>query len=534
VALGVAAWLSYFLVIYQTLNPAAPYGGYTQTAIGHLRSGMPGLLFDQQFGLLANAPVYGIALIGLFPLARIDKRFAILLVALAAPYWMATASYRMWWGGSSAPARFLVAILLPLGIAAGALWKSARPATRTFAISLLLGSTVLSGVLVFPEQGALAFNERDGHARWLRWLSPISDVDMGVPSFFRDSPLVATMQATMWVAGFVAVWLVLRLAARRGYLADPMRSAMAAACLLLVCSTLALSAAAGIGAGSPVPVSRSQLEFLQVFNPEARPQAVTYDPLLLIRTADAPAAMEIAATPVADPDAAEAHVLWSGVPPGTYRLRFRPGARVGNGTVTMSIGPGQAPLQSWPLAEGAAWAFDSVLTLPVRIESLTLRADRSLTSALARATLYPQRLTTTAQRLTDDVATSAGRYGTTVVYELAQSVVFGEPGIYFESPGFWVTGGREAAMVFASASGQRIQRLLVRNGAAANQVSLSSGVWRQEFPMGPGQETTVDVPLASAEASVVRVRTSSGFRPSAVDPRSQDQRFLGCWIEIKG
>jgi hypothetical protein len=153
---------------------------------------------------------------------------------------------------------------------------------------------------------------------------------------------------------------------------------------------------------------------------------------------------------------------------------------------------------------------------------------------LARATLYPQRLTTPAQRLTDDVATSAGRYGTTVVYELAQSVVFGEPGIYFESPGFWVTGGREAAMVFASASGQRIQRLLVRNGAAANQVSLSSGVWRQEFPMGPGQETTVDVPLASAEASVVRVRTSSGFRPSAVDPRSQDQRFLGCWIEIKG
>ncbi len=45
--------------------PMAPYGSMTQTSPLNLRAGAPGLLFDQEYGLLALAPVYILAATGL-------------------------------------------------------------------------------------------------------------------------------------------------------------------------------------------------------------------------------------------------------------------------------------------------------------------------------------------------------------------------------------------------------------------------------------------------------------------------------------
>ena len=57
-------------MIYGTPNPAAPYGGYTQSGIANLPRGLIGLLFDQQFGVIPNAPVYLCAALGLFAMVR--------------------------------------------------------------------------------------------------------------------------------------------------------------------------------------------------------------------------------------------------------------------------------------------------------------------------------------------------------------------------------------------------------------------------------------------------------------------------------
>src|SRR5699024_10270190 len=88
-------WLAYFQVIYGTPNPAAPYGGYTQTALAHLPAGIAGLLLDAQFGLLTVAPVFAGAAIGVIwmlvgradaasPLARDAAALRIVAVTLVA------------------------------------------------------------------------------------------------------------------------------------------------------------------------------------------------------------------------------------------------------------------------------------------------------------------------------------------------------------------------------------------------------------------------------------------------------------------
>ena len=64
-----ACWFLSFYLIYGTFNPAAPYGGYTQSRLANVSRGLTGLLIDQQFGVLPNAPIYLAGLAGLWLLA---------------------------------------------------------------------------------------------------------------------------------------------------------------------------------------------------------------------------------------------------------------------------------------------------------------------------------------------------------------------------------------------------------------------------------------------------------------------------------
>ena len=61
------AFLAFYQVIYGTPNPSVVYGGAPSMSLtaGTLVRGVPGLFFDQQFGLIPNAPVYLCAFAGL-------------------------------------------------------------------------------------------------------------------------------------------------------------------------------------------------------------------------------------------------------------------------------------------------------------------------------------------------------------------------------------------------------------------------------------------------------------------------------------
>ena len=72
-----------------------------------------GLLFDQKFGLLVYAPLYVLTAVGAWQLLREPrwKTQTAAPLALAILYAAACAQLYIWWGGSSAPARFLVPIV---------------------------------------------------------------------------------------------------------------------------------------------------------------------------------------------------------------------------------------------------------------------------------------------------------------------------------------------------------------------------------------------------------------------------------------
>src|SRR6185436_13685802 len=120
-AAGALAWLGFFLVVYGTPDPTAPYGGDVGSALAFLPNGFGGLLFDQGFGLLATSPVLAVGFLG-FARAR---RLAVEWLVVAVPYLLAVGTYAMWWAGSSGPARFLVPLLLPLAIPAACAWAAA-------------------------------------------------------------------------------------------------------------------------------------------------------------------------------------------------------------------------------------------------------------------------------------------------------------------------------------------------------------------------------------------------------------------------
>jgi hypothetical protein len=96
----------------------------------NLLRGFPGLLFDPQFGLIPNAPVYGFVLVGVLAAALKLRRWGWEAIVLTVPYMTAVGTYQMWWGGTSVPARLLAPITLVLGVAAPECGKTFRRAGR--------------------------------------------------------------------------------------------------------------------------------------------------------------------------------------------------------------------------------------------------------------------------------------------------------------------------------------------------------------------------------------------------------------------
>src|SRR5262249_36562846 len=115
IALSGAAWLAFFYAIYGTIDPQAPYGQHTAqfVRVAHLPRSLLGFLLDPKFGLFVYAPIYLAAAAGAVMLLRERERrgFAVFLCATIGVYAMSSAREYMWWGGSSAPARYLVPVM---------------------------------------------------------------------------------------------------------------------------------------------------------------------------------------------------------------------------------------------------------------------------------------------------------------------------------------------------------------------------------------------------------------------------------------
>jgi hypothetical protein len=142
-------------------------------------------------------------------------------------------------------------------------------------------------------------------------------------------------------------------------------------------------------------------------------------------------------------------------------------------------------------------------------------------------TVEPLALVPPGSRLTTDLALRAVRYGMATVFFLDDRS-FAEP------EAFWVGGERQSTIVIQPDAPGASIGLFVRNAPVENRLLLESGAWHTEVTLAPGEERRLDVPHdAGRGATLVRISASAGFRPSAVDPKSRDNRFLGVWVKIE-
>ncbi|MEP7307132.1 MAG: hypothetical protein ABJA98_16590 [Acidobacteriota bacterium] len=515
------AWFAFFYLVYGTVDPAAPYNGYTQTSVTNLGRGVPGLLIDQQFGLLPNAPVYFCAALGLLPLVRRSRRLAAELIAIAAPYALAVAAYQMWWAGYSSPARFLTPILLPLGIPLGVWFASTRSSVaRILGVAAVAVSLLITVTVASVERGALLFNSRDGASRLLLWLSPLVDLTRGMPSLFQNPPATAIAHAVVWLLAFAVAAIATLIVGRRNV--RPVTTVLIAGATGAASVMLALSLVWRSNGVTPTTAANASAALRRSFAADAGQLGVRYSPFRVLAASD----VVLAATreewpgtmrPLSGPLVSLQYPLAA-----TYEL-VATVARPGAGRLSVVLDREFGAAWSWVVPDQPG-EWRQTFTLPTPATGMLVDADAATRRTLNRLVLRPVQLLDHGG-LANIRPLHAVRYGPAVVMLLGGHV-------YVEPGGAWIAGGSEADLAIAPDPGNGI-RLFLRNSPVDNRVTLTSGAWRQELTLTPREERLLDVPVDKGTGGArVRVSCASGARPSDVE-HSDDTRLLGCWIETR-
>jgi hypothetical protein len=167
-----AGVLLYHHALYGFFDPRRVYGRRPELALSTLREGLPGLMLDQEFGLLVYAPVFVLAVPGLVALWRRDRALTLTAVALVAVVVFTAGSWHMWRGGFNPPGRFLVPVVAVLAVAVALLWERRG---LTVGAALLVGWGLWVGFegagqprLVHRDRDDTAplFRERSGAQEW--------------------------------------------------------------------------------------------------------------------------------------------------------------------------------------------------------------------------------------------------------------------------------------------------------------------------------------------------------------------------------
>jgi hypothetical protein len=167
------AWWHFHL--YGFFDPRRVYGRRPELSLAVLPEGFQGLLLDQEFGLLAYAPLFALAVPGLFALWRSSFKLGVVVAVLLAIVMITAGSWPMWRGGFNPPARFLAPVLPVLALCVAAALRGGLGAGA----ALLVGWSLWTGLaggwdprLVHRDRDGTAplFRERSGAEEWTRLL----------------------------------------------------------------------------------------------------------------------------------------------------------------------------------------------------------------------------------------------------------------------------------------------------------------------------------------------------------------------------
>jgi hypothetical protein len=205
-----AGLLLHYWRVYGVASPLALYGGAPIAQAGDPVRALLGLLLDRSFGLLPHAPVFLLAFPGL---ALLLRRRAWPLLALGASVLAPVVVWRMWWGGQSPPARFLVPALAALAAAVAATCGDRRGLGRWRWVLLALSLAMGLGMAGEPD-ARLLVNRGDRPTRVWTALSGAHDVGRYLPSL--TYPETEEMRVAMvWMAALAVVLALHAFALRR-------------------------------------------------------------------------------------------------------------------------------------------------------------------------------------------------------------------------------------------------------------------------------------------------------------------------------
>jgi hypothetical protein len=542
-AASAMGWVGFFLVVYGRMDPSAPYGINTSRdfSMAFVPGGLTGLLFDQRFGLIANAPVLFFGLVGLglmigarrrasaeIDVVQVDeRRLAIELLFVMVPYLITSTSYAMWWAGSSAPARLANPAVLLLAIPCAIAWMRLRHrASRTIAAGALACTAFLTFVLVATDGGRLAYNTRETTALWLGWATRLSPLGEGMPVWYRGREGVFARDVFVWAVALLVAYAVARALARWSVLQNRVRFATAVAAVFASAASAALTIVWTLGGVERVVPAPAQLDLLRRFAHESRLLVVQIDPPRLLAKATILPLLRIESFPrlVGGTGVGRNEqplVSLPTIPAGRYRIVTR--TRGPGGWLILGVGQDQFALRSQPLVYPPA---PIEIDFPVDARALVVRGDEEARRTIRSVALEPLAVVPVESRLTDRAARRA------VAYDGANAFFLDDA--CFPGPdAFWVGGSRQASFVLQPARPMSSVAVQVRNAPVENHVTVASGQWQEDLRLTPGEERRLEIPVAPGRGgALVTVTTSAGFRPSESVAGSRDDRFLGVWVKV--
>ncbi|HTM34476.1 MAG TPA: hypothetical protein VL263_24375 [Vicinamibacterales bacterium] len=531
-----AAWFTFFYVIWGSPWPQAPYGGMVQTSPWNLGFGAPGLLFDQEYGLLPYAPAYALAATGLWALWRRggEHRALAIRVGLVFLALLGTVgAFRIWWGGAASPSRPLASGLLLLALPIGVAYAEASPGTaRRAAQYLLLWIGVGIAVqMCLAQDGFLLSNGRDGSSALLEWWLPRWPTWSLVPTFIYHEAGPATVQSLIWIAVAGMCAAALRRMPARG----PGAAALATCAIFasgLIAAALLFRL---VPAEPPQPAvnlsARARITALDSFDRRARPAAVVYNPLSKTSAEDLMSRVTLEVTPGLRPQPQPLRVIHNGrfsLPAGRYRanVAFADSERIGPHDLSLQLGRTGPPLSTWTVDPGhGPWTVD--FTLPADVGFVGFRGLREIERAVREITITPLAVTDESQRPRLPPVLGASWHGETLV-------LFHDDWTVSEPDGFWIHGQRPTQLTFAAADDKPVAPTVhIRSERIPNRVTLRAPGWERAMDLKPGETELVELPPPSRGVITVIVETESGFVPADKDPASHDRRLLGVWVEVR-
>jgi hypothetical protein len=529
VAVSGALWLGSFYWMYGVFDPQIPYGDFPKLFVlfANIPRGVLGLLFDQKFGLLAYAPVYLVAIAGCWVMLRRagQRWFALALLATVLTFVASSTRMYMWWGGSSAPARFLVPVLPLLApmiaIGFGAL---RTPVTRGFA-ALLLGLSLLMSIggSMFPEQ-LMLFSPPHGVARIAEALQGGSPLPLQLPTFAQEAmraPLVALLP---WLLACIAA-LIVMLASRRSRRVSGFQAVCGG--VVAFCFVGAAAAATPESSGRRETSLRGRYDLAHAYD-GTRQRGFSYARRTRL---DARALLDLATFRVsrAAGELSDEAPRVAGpfeLPAGRYAARiWFAGDRAREGAVFLSLRNRLQIAQTGegPLTNPTALAFE----LPVDAAVWAGVSGPGLLQGLQQVEVVAESVVPRSERPAIDVRALepiAGRPGAFIVY--ANGDTYPEGGV------FWTRGTREGRVLVATGGASTLV-LTLHVGPAGGVVHVTVAGQDRSLTLAPDQTREISVPLSTADRLVpVTVEAPGSFRPADHEPGSTDQRSLGCQVRI--